>query len=54
MHELNLLIAVNKERLHDLAEQYGRTHPRVLRQSQKLDKLIVQRQRIEFEVVRQC
>ncbi|MEG6521105.1 aspartyl-phosphate phosphatase Spo0E family protein [Desulfotomaculum sp. 1211_IL3151] len=51
MHELNLLIAINKERLEDLAEQYGRTHPRVLRQNRKLDKLIVQWHKLQKMLV---
>ena len=38
---LNLLIEANRDRMEDLAEQFGRTHPRTIRQSQKLDKLIL-------------
>lgn len=46
IYTLNLLIEINRERMEDLAYQLGRTHSRTIRQSQKLDKLIVQWQRL--------
>lgn len=39
---LLLRIAVAKDRLVDLAHKYGRNDPRVVRYSQKLDKLILE------------
>lgn len=39
---LNLKIKIGKDRLIDLAAKYGREDRRVLRYSQKLDKLIVE------------
>lgn len=38
---LALEISIERRRLESMAERMGLAHPRVLRQSRKLDKLIV-------------
>lgn len=45
LFSLHLKIVKSKQRLLELAEQYGRTDPKVLAYSRKLDKLIVEFQR---------
>lgn len=46
---LDLKIKLGKERLNDLVEKFGLTHKRVLNYDRRFQKLIVQRQRMEFE-----
>ena len=42
---LHLQVEIGKLRLIELAKKYGRQDPRVLRESQRLDRLIVELQR---------
>lgn len=46
---LDKKIALGRARMEDLAAVYGRAHPTVINYSQRLDKLIVQRMRLEQE-----
>lgn len=45
---LCLKIELAKERLKDIARQYGRQHPRTLAYSRKLDQMIVEFQRMKM------
>ena len=42
---LHLQVEIGKLRLVEMAKKYGRHDPRVLRESQRLDRLIVKLQR---------
>lgn len=44
-YALYLRVAMGRERLEELADRYGREDPRVLAQSRRLDKLVVELQR---------
>lgn len=45
LFSLHLQVAIQRQRLSDLAARYGQGDPRVLAQSRKLDKLVVELQR---------
>lgn len=45
---LDLKIELGKARLEDLAAEFGRSHHRTVNYSQRLDKLIVRRQLLEY------
>lgn len=42
--KLALKFLKEQAKMHRLAEKYGRTDPRTIKQSQKVDKLVVQLQ----------
>lgn len=46
---LDLKIELGRERLNDLVKKFGLTDKRVLNYDSRFQKLIVQRQRMEFE-----
>lgn len=40
-HEVSTLILLERKRLETMASKLGLLHPRVIRQSRKLDRLII-------------